>query len=990
MTKMKKILTLAGLALSLCAAAQTTYTNPVYNADFPDPSVQRGQDGLWYAYATGQRGLRSQNLYQWTKIDNVIARPTWNDSTYVKDGEKKTDYYSFWACDVSYADGQYLMLYACALWDNVTRTGIGVATGSSPTHFTDRGKMFRSTEIGVSNSIDPCYVEEFDKKYIVWGSFHDIYISELTDDGLAVKNPRAKTKIGGGAFEGAMIHKRGNYYYLFASVGLCCEGFNSTYRTVVGRSTKLTGPYLNRQGGTMFDNNYTTIIQGNDRWKGPGHNSEIVTDDEGTDWLLYHAYDTKGSSSNRVLVLDRITWDRDGWPTVNDGSPSSTAQEAPVFYSGDGSVRTYRITNADLAKSQWKGWQTQTEGDIAIGTGEGTAFMPSGYARGEGSFDVSQTLTNMSNGLYELQLNAFDTEDHTDICLNGLPTAVFDSTYTGTYPLSANTVSSNFLRGNFERKAYGLVHDGKLTLQMRSRQPFTADERFAVGNLRLVFRDQNEQVMTTVGNQYASMLSSLYASGKPFYNALRTSADKALEDYTSATATARYSRLVALAKAADNVQASIDVYDSLASHIDLLRQQITEAREQGYATEEATVTLTEAEGVVASQDQTNANVLKLIARMVSAGEAMPYSYQQGDGTEQNPYVVSRPEQLVNMRNVLQRSQTVYFVLEADLDMEGFPWEPLTTSTTQRYFINLDGRGHLVRNLHIESDGNFPSFFGILAGECRNVGFVDADVKGTASGAAIIAASVGMTTYKDEAGNALPCIIENCYATGRVEGRDFASAIAGAIANSPVIVRNVYANAQVVVTGTTASNYGASLVGRIRSALTIEQSYAAGTVEGPVSAPIAAGGQVSTTPAATYSSVIAWNERVDGSRTAEPFAVTAENDALTLTSHFQEMLVNGEPVENGLSHAQLQAQAATWGAPWHSDPAAGNGYPILQWQYARGDYRQMCGFPIQDGLERTTDNRQQTTDGPIYDLTGRRVGHPSRGLYIVGGRKVIVK
>ena len=121
---------------------------------------------------------------------------------------------------------------------------IGVAVGDSPTKFTDRGKLFRSTEIGVKNSIDPCYVEEFDKKYIVWGSFNDICIVELTDDALAVKNfspinnpqPNGSwirhagvTKLAGGAFEGAMIYKRGRYYYLFASVGSCCNGETSTY-----------------------------------------------------------------------------------------------------------------------------------------------------------------------------------------------------------------------------------------------------------------------------------------------------------------------------------------------------------------------------------------------------------------------------------------------------------------------------------------------------------------------------------------------------------------------------------------------------------------------------------------------------------------------------------------------------------------------------------------------------------------------------------------
>ena len=77
--------------------------------------------------------------------------------------------------------------------------------------------------------------------YLVWGSFNDIYISELSENGLKIKDFKKKTKIGGGAFEGVMIYKRGGYYYMFASIGSCCNGVNSTYRTVVGRATSIMG-----------------------------------------------------------------------------------------------------------------------------------------------------------------------------------------------------------------------------------------------------------------------------------------------------------------------------------------------------------------------------------------------------------------------------------------------------------------------------------------------------------------------------------------------------------------------------------------------------------------------------------------------------------------------------------------------------------------------------------------------------------------------------
>jgi arabinan endo-1,5-alpha-L-arabinosidase len=76
-------------------------------------------------------------------------------------------------------------------------------------------------------------------------------MTELTDDGMAVKNLTKKTKIAGNSFEAPYIHKRGNYYYLFASIGSCCEGMNSTYKVVVGRSENVDGPYLNKSGVDM-------------------------------------------------------------------------------------------------------------------------------------------------------------------------------------------------------------------------------------------------------------------------------------------------------------------------------------------------------------------------------------------------------------------------------------------------------------------------------------------------------------------------------------------------------------------------------------------------------------------------------------------------------------------------------------------------------------------------------------------------------------------
>ncbi|HIU55403.1 MAG TPA: family 43 glycosylhydrolase, partial [Candidatus Gallibacteroides avistercoris] len=156
-----------------------------------------------------------------------------------------------------------------------------------------------------------------------WGSFRGIYGIELSDDGLSVKPGAEKKQIAGTAYEGTYIHKHKGYYYLFASVGTCCEGVKSTYTTVVGRSKNLFGPYVNKQGRPMLENHHEVVIHKNDSFVGTGHNSEIVTDKNGDDWVLYHAVDLN-NPGGRKLMLDRVRW-KGGWPYVENSTPSSVS-----------------------------------------------------------------------------------------------------------------------------------------------------------------------------------------------------------------------------------------------------------------------------------------------------------------------------------------------------------------------------------------------------------------------------------------------------------------------------------------------------------------------------------------------------------------------------------------------------------------------------------------------------------------------------------------
>ena len=216
---------------------------------------------------------------------------------------------------------------------------MGVATSAKPYGpFYDSGCLIdaNAPEIDVQNSIDPFYIEDAGKHYLFWGSFRGIYVTELESDGLSVKKDGngalvLRKQVAGTAFEGVNIYKKDRYYYLFASVGSCCDGANSTYRTVVGRSRNILGPYLDKNGKDMMANGYTVIIQGNTEWVGTGHNSIIQVDDAGQEWIIYHGYRRAQADKGRVVLLDKLQWDEDGWPYVEGNAPSDIS-ETPVIH----------------------------------------------------------------------------------------------------------------------------------------------------------------------------------------------------------------------------------------------------------------------------------------------------------------------------------------------------------------------------------------------------------------------------------------------------------------------------------------------------------------------------------------------------------------------------------------------------------------------------------------------------------------------------------
>ena len=331
------------------------YTNPVWEPILADPSIIR-HEGTFYAYGTQDYGewgedvygvrytpiLQSDDLIHWTYAGQVFTagkRPLWG-----------TFNAGLWAPDIVKIGETFLLYYSLSTWGDPD-PGIGVATASHPLGpWTDQGKVLRSLEIGVNNSIDPAVFVSDDRVYMIWGSFRGLYGVELTADGLAVLDgaqaSSTKTLIAGfdtstswngTTYEAPFIYRKDQYFYMFVSSGSCCNGHSSSYNVRVARSTSPLGPYTDSNGLSMLGSyRGHQVIVPSFYFGGPGHNS-IIEDDEGQAWMIYHAFDTSeppnlGNSPRRSLMIDKLIWDENGWPSVAYLMPSRNAQPGPIIH----------------------------------------------------------------------------------------------------------------------------------------------------------------------------------------------------------------------------------------------------------------------------------------------------------------------------------------------------------------------------------------------------------------------------------------------------------------------------------------------------------------------------------------------------------------------------------------------------------------------------------------------------------------------------------
>lgn len=277
-----------------------------------DPSTIAVCDGKYYTFGTGGGGLISEDGW------------TWNSGAVRPGGGA--------APDVLKIGDRYLVVYGA--------TGGGLAGGHNGKILTMWNKTldpkspdFKFTEAIVvassdgyedNDAIDPgLLLDPTDGR--LWCSY-GTYFGFIR---LIELDPKTGERVKGNKAiniaidcEATDLLYRDGWYYLLGTHGTCCDGANSTYNIVVGRSRTVTGPYLDNMSRDMLMGGGKMVVAAGGRVTGPGHFGRTVIE-EGVEKMSCHYEADLDQGGRSVLAIRPLLW-KNGWPVAGDSFREGT------------------------------------------------------------------------------------------------------------------------------------------------------------------------------------------------------------------------------------------------------------------------------------------------------------------------------------------------------------------------------------------------------------------------------------------------------------------------------------------------------------------------------------------------------------------------------------------------------------------------------------------------------------------------------------------
>lgn len=345
--------------------AVPVYTNPVLNADWPDPDAVQVR-GMYYLVASsfnrvpGLPILKSRNLVDWEHAGHALLQlPQGSHYSLVRHGG------GVWAPALRYHDGRFWIFYPDPDHGIFVLSAEKAEGPWTAPHLLYAGRGL----------IDPCPLWDDDgQAYLVHGwaksrigvknrlTVHRMSpdAGKLLDHGTTVIN--GDDLPGYTTLEGPKFYKRDGWYWVFAPAGGVATGWQSVFR-----SRSPFGPYEERR----------VLEQGSSAVNGP-HQGAWVTSPRGEDWFLH--FQDRGPYG-RVVHLQPMGWDADGWPWMgeraSDGGPGTPVASHP--YPAGTSPQDVAPPASDDFSSPWLGpqwhWQANPRHTWSFQPGGGRLIL---------------------------------------------------------------------------------------------------------------------------------------------------------------------------------------------------------------------------------------------------------------------------------------------------------------------------------------------------------------------------------------------------------------------------------------------------------------------------------------------------------------------------------------------------------------------------------------------------------------------------------------
>ena len=269
-----------------------------------DPSTLAECDGKYYTFGTGGGGLISDDGWSWL---SGAERPGGGA-----------------APDVLKIGDRYLVIYGATggglfgghngriltMWNKTLDPQSPDFRYSEPVEVASSDGMEDCDAIDPSLLLDPTTGRLWATYGTYFGSIRLIELDPQT--GERIKGNQEKD-VAIDCEASALIYKDG-WYYLLGTHGTCCDGVNSTYNIVVGRSRSVEGPYVDNIGRDMLHGGGRMVIAAGNRVCGPGHFGRTVID-EGVEVMSCHYEADFERSGRSVLGIRSLLW-KNGWPVA--------------------------------------------------------------------------------------------------------------------------------------------------------------------------------------------------------------------------------------------------------------------------------------------------------------------------------------------------------------------------------------------------------------------------------------------------------------------------------------------------------------------------------------------------------------------------------------------------------------------------------------------------------------------------------------------------